>query len=74
VADEVLFEHEIPVGPADDVTIQVVDELAVARESEVEGVIADWEDRAEERELEQQKEMVDQLISEHRASDRAADF
>jgi len=74
VADEVLFEHGIPVGPADDVRIQVVDELAVARESEVEGVIDDWEDRAEERELAQQKEMVDQLISEHRASDRAADF
>jgi hypothetical protein len=74
VADEVLFEHEIPVGPADDVTIQVVDELAVARESEVEAVIDDWEDRAEARELAQQKEMVDQLISEHRASDRAADF
>jgi predicted RNase H-like nuclease (RuvC/YqgF family) len=74
VADDVLFEHDVPVGPADDVTIQVVDELAVARESEIEGVIEDWEDRARERELEQNQEMVDELISEHRASDRAADF
>lgn len=67
VADRVLFEADIPVGPADDVTIREVDELAVARESEVEAVIADWTDRAAEREREQTAELVDQVISEHRA-------
>jgi predicted RNase H-like nuclease (RuvC/YqgF family) len=67
VADELLFEHGIPVGPADDVAIQEVDELAVARESEVEAVIDDWQDRAERRRRERNQEMVDRLISEHRA-------
>ncbi|NHN46021.1 DUF460 domain-containing protein [Halostella sp. JP-L12] len=67
VADEILFEHEIPVGPADDVTMQEVDELAVARENEVEAVIDDWEDRAEERRKERKAEELDRLISEHRA-------
>jgi len=67
VADEVLFEHGVPVAPADDVTIQEVDELAVARESEVEGAVADWERRADERSREKKSEMVDQIISEHRA-------
>ncbi|AQL43014.1 hypothetical protein BV210_09925 [Halorientalis sp. IM1011] len=66
-ADDLLFEHEIPVGPADDVGIQEVDELAVARESEVETVIEDWEDRADEREKQNNERMVDRLISEHRA-------
>lgn len=70
VADEVLFEADIPVAPADGVTIQEIDELAVAKESEVESAIADWESRAEERQKEQQKEMVDQIISEHRAENR----
>ncbi|QSG01400.1 DUF460 domain-containing protein [Natranaeroarchaeum sulfidigenes] len=69
VADEILFEHDIPVGPVADVRMQEVDELAVARESDVEDVIDDWEDRAEERRKEQTTEMVDQLISEHRADD-----
>ena len=68
-ADEVLFENDVPVGPAEDVAIQEVDELAVARESDVEGVIADWEARAEERQKEQKAEMVDQIISEHRADE-----
>nr|WP_208288467.1 DUF460 domain-containing protein [Halobacterium sp. R2-5] len=66
-ADEVLFEHEIPVGPADDVTIREVDELAVATESDVEAVIADWHDRKAERERERKESMVDSIISEHRA-------
>ncbi|MFC7228127.1 DUF460 domain-containing protein [Salinirubellus salinus] len=66
-ADDVLFDHEIPVGPADDVTIQEVDELAVAHESEVEAVVEDWADRAEDRRKDQTDEMVDRLISEHRA-------
>ncbi|UWG48966.1 putative nuclease of RNase H fold, RuvC/YqgF family [Halanaeroarchaeum sp. HSR-CO] len=67
VADQVLFEHEIPVAPADDITIQEVDELAVARETDVEEAIAAWERRAEERKREQNAEMVDAIISEHRA-------
>ncbi|WP_137284338.1 DUF460 domain-containing protein [Halorussus salinisoli] len=66
-ADRVLFENGIPVGPADDVTIQEVDELAVTRESEIESVIEDWESRAEERRKEQKAEQLDRLISEHRA-------
>jgi hypothetical protein len=69
VADEVLFEHEIPVGPAEDVTIQEVDELAVARESDIAALVEDWEARREEREKEQKSEMVDQIISEHRAGE-----
>jgi len=69
VADELLFEAGVPVGPADDVTVQEVDDLAVARESEVEAVIEDWEARARERERERNQELVDQVISEHRAGD-----
>ena len=67
VADEVLFENEIPVGSADGVTIQEIDELAVGRDSEVESVIEDWEARAEERRKERKENQLDQLISEHRA-------
>jgi predicted RNase H-like nuclease (RuvC/YqgF family) len=67
VASEVLFEADIPVWPAEDVTIREVDELAVARESEVVAAIEAWEDRAAEREREQTAELVDQVISEHRA-------
>ncbi|MFC7248689.1 DUF460 domain-containing protein [Halomicroarcula sp. GCM10025324] len=70
-ADEVLFENEVPVAPADLVTVQEVDELAIAREHEVEDAVADWERRAEERKKERKTEMVDQIISEHRA-DRPA--
>ncbi len=71
VADEVLFDRDVPVGPADEVSIQEIDELAVARESEVEAVIDDWHDRAEERQKEEKAEQLDQLISEHRAERRA---
>jgi len=66
-ADEVLFDRGIPVGPADDVTIREVDELAVASESDVEAVVEDWEDRKAQREREQKETMVDSIISEHRA-------
>ncbi len=66
-ADEVLFENDVPVGPAEDVQIQEVDDLAVARESDVEAVIDDWEERARERERQRTAEMVDEIISEHRA-------
>ncbi len=67
MADRVLFDHGIPVAPVDLVTVQEVDELAVARESEIEAAIEDWEGRAEERKRQQSAEMVDRLISEHRA-------
>ena len=67
VADEILFDHEIPVAPAEMVTVQEVDELAVTREHEIEDAITDWEERAEQRKREQNAEMVDQIISEHRA-------
>jgi predicted RNase H-like nuclease (RuvC/YqgF family) len=66
-ADEVLFDHEIPVGPASEVTIREVDELAIASEPEVEAVIADWRERKAERERERKESMVDSIISEHRA-------
>lgn len=69
MADTVLFEADIPVAPAEMVTVQEVDELAVARESEVEAAIEDWKERAQERERERTGEMVDQLISEHRAGE-----
>ncbi len=66
-ADQVLFDNDIPVAPAEMVTVQEVDELAVAREGEIEAAIADWEDRADDRRKEQRAEMVDQIICEHRA-------
>ncbi|WP_049985581.1 DUF460 domain-containing protein [Halobellus rufus] len=71
VADDILFEHDVPVAPAADVTIQEIDELAVARESEVEAAIDDWERRAEDRQKERKASMVDQIISEHRAETRS---
>jgi hypothetical protein len=71
VADQVLFERDVPVAPADAVTVQEVDELAVAREREVEAAIEDWHDWAADRRREQNAQMVDRLISEHRASDRS---
>jgi hypothetical protein len=72
-ADEVLFEREVPVAPAADVQIQEVDELAVARESDVADAVADWERRAEQRRRDRKAEMVDEIISEHRAESRAAE-
>ena len=66
-ADEVLFDNDVPVGPAADVAMQEVDDLAVARESDVVSVIDDWEERARERERRRTAEMVDEIISEHRA-------
>jgi len=55
------------------VTIQEVDELAIAREPEVEQVIEDWEKRAEAREAERTEEKLDELISEHRAERKRAE-
>ena len=69
VADRVLFEEDVPVAPAETVTVQEVDELAVARESEIEDAIEDWRERARERERQQSAEMVDRLISEYRAGE-----
>jgi predicted RNase H-like nuclease (RuvC/YqgF family) len=60
------------VGPADEVAMQEVDELAVAREEDVEAVIADWHERAEARRKERTAETIDRIISEHRA-DRPRD-
>jgi len=71
IADEVLFDHDIPVAPAEMVPVQEVDELAVAKEQAVEDAIEDWAERAEDRQKAQKAEMVDQIISEHRA-DRPA--
>jgi predicted RNase H-like nuclease (RuvC/YqgF family) len=70
VADRLLFEADVPVAPAEMVTVQEVDELAVARESEVEAAVEDWRERARERERQRSAEMVDRLISEHRAEER----
>jgi predicted RNase H-like nuclease (RuvC/YqgF family) len=67
VADDVLFEHEIPVGPAAEVSIREVDELAVAEETDVQAALEDWRERRAEREREQKESMVDAIISEHRA-------
>jgi predicted RNase H-like nuclease (RuvC/YqgF family) len=67
VAREILFENEIPTAPAEEVTIEELDDLAVARESDVEDAIDGWRDRADERRKSQTGEMVDKLISEHRA-------
>jgi predicted RNase H-like nuclease (RuvC/YqgF family) len=68
-ADRILFDHAVPVAPAEMVTVQEVDELAVARDEEVDAAIADWEERAEKRRRDRNVEMVDRLISEHRAGD-----
>jgi len=72
-ADEVLFEAEVPVGDADEVTIREVDDLAVAREGDVAAEVEAWRDRAEDRRLDQTAAMVDRIVSEHRAggSERA---
>ncbi|MFB6303912.1 MAG: DUF460 domain-containing protein [Haloferacaceae archaeon] len=69
-ADEVLFDRGVPVAPASDVTIQEVDDLAVARESEVEAAVEDWRERAADRRRRRKAEMVDEIISEHRADGR----
>ncbi|MFW5956444.1 MAG: DUF460 domain-containing protein [Halorhabdus sp.] len=68
VSDEVLFERDVPIAPAENVTVQEVDELAVAREREVEAAIEEWREYASEREKARTAEMVDKLISEHRAT------
>lgn len=70
-ADEVLFDAGIPVSPAEDVSIQEIDELAVVDDAEIETIIEDWAARAEERERDAKASMVDELISEHRADTKS---
>ncbi|RRJ30782.1 DUF460 domain-containing protein [Halocatena pleomorpha] len=68
IADEVLFDHDIPIAPAETVTIQEIDELAVAREQEISAAVEEWHKRARDRKRSQKSELVDKLISEHRAN------
>ena len=67
VADQVLFDHDVPVVPVDGVSVREVDELAVAPEADVEAAIAEWESRAEQRRREAKAARLDRIISEHRA-------
>ncbi len=71
-ADEVLFDREVPVAPADAVEVTEIDDLGIASEAAVEAAIADWHERAEDRRQRERAELVDRLISEHRA-DRPLD-
>ena len=70
IADQVLFDHGIPVVPVEDVTVREVDELAVAEEAELEAAIDDWTARAERRRRDEKAERIDRIISEHRAGTR----
>ncbi|MFC6753388.1 DUF460 domain-containing protein [Halorubrum tibetense] len=70
VADQVLFDHGIPVVPVDAVPVREVDELAVADESALDAAIDDWESRAERRRRDEKAERLDRIISEHRAGTR----
>ncbi|WP_049983559.1 DUF460 domain-containing protein [Halorubrum sp. BV1] len=67
VADQVLFDHDVPVVPADSVPVREVDELAVAEEAALDAALDDWEKRAERRRTAEKQEHLDQIISEHRA-------
>ncbi|MEF8820222.1 MAG: DUF460 domain-containing protein [Haloferacaceae archaeon] len=71
-ADEVLFDREVPVAPAGAVAVTEIDDLGIASEAAVESAIADWHERAEDRRQRERAELVDRLISEHRA-DRPLD-
>jgi len=63
----VLFDHDVPVVPADAVSVREVDELAVAAEADVETAVTEWESRAEQRRREAKAARLDRIISEHRA-------
>ncbi len=67
VADQVLFDHDVPVVPANAVPVREVDELAVADEAKLEAALDDWERRAERRRKAEKQEHLDRIISEHRA-------
>ncbi len=66
VADEVLFERGVPVADADLVPTRRVDELAIAREEDVEAAVEDWRERSRKRRRRRDRKMVDELISEYR--------
>jgi len=67
VADQILFDHGIPVVSADAVPVREVDELAVSDEAKLEAAVDDWERRAERRRRDEKAERLDRIISEHRA-------
>ena len=67
VSKERLFEADVPVGDAEAVAIQEVDELVVARERDVEAELDRWMERAAEWRRDRNVAMVDRVISEHRA-------
>ena len=67
VADQVLFDHAVPVVPVDAVPVREVDELAVADEAKLTAAVDDWEARAERRRRDEKAERLDRIISEHRA-------
>ncbi len=67
VADQVLFDHGIPVVPVAAVSVREVDELAVASEEELIAATDDWESWAERRRRDEKAERLDRIISEHRA-------
>ncbi|WP_418285665.1 DUF460 domain-containing protein [Halorubrum sp. DTA46] len=67
VADQVLFDHDVPVVPVDAVPVREVDELAVASEEDLETAVEEWVRRAERRRKTEKQEHLDRIISEHRA-------
>jgi hypothetical protein len=73
VARELLFEHEIPVAPAEEVPIEEIDDLAVARGRAIEDAIEGWRERVDAWQMDRNESMVDQVISEHRASEGESD-
>ncbi|MFB6185974.1 MAG: DUF460 domain-containing protein [Halobacteriaceae archaeon] len=73
ISDQILFDNEIPIGSAEEVTIREVDELAVARESEVQNQLDSWKEWADRRRRAQKQELVDKLISEHRSESGKSD-
>ena len=72
VAEAVLYDRGVPFGPADAVETREVDELAVAREADVESLLADWGDRERRYRRAENEQLVDRLISEHRAERKDA--
>ena len=71
-AEEILYTAEVPFGDRAAVKLQEIDELVVTRDVDVASLIADWERRAAERQRREKAQLVDQVISEHRA-DRPLD-
>ena len=67
VADQVLFDHDVPVVPVDSVPVKEVDELAVVDEAELDAAISEWEQQAAQRRKAEKAEHLDKIISEHRA-------